>query len=79
MIKKTDSLNPINQEFAKSMSYMLEQLDVDNKALSYLPFVLSDEDSNNIFTIFKAFSPTLFHNSSRLSFILLLCNGQKRM
>lgn len=78
MIKKTDNFNPINQEFAKSMSYMLEQLDVDNKALSYLSFVLSDKDSNNIFTFFKAFSPTLFHNSNRLSFILLLCNGQKR-
>lgn len=79
MIKKTDSLNLIHQEFAKSMSYMLEQLDVDNKALSYLPFVLSDKDSKNTFTFFKAFSPTLFHNSNRLSFSLLLCNGQKRM
>lgn len=30
----TDSLDSFNPEFAKSVSYMLEQLDIDNKALT---------------------------------------------
>lgn len=52
------SLGPINQECVKA--HISQQLHIDNKALSYLPFVLSDKDSNITFTVFKALSPSLF-------------------
>lgn len=79
MIKMSDSLGSINQEFAKPMTHELEQLATDSKVLSHLPFARSDKDSNNALQFSKHFHPHDFAIWKEVGFILILSNGQERM
>lgn len=75
----TDSLGSIHQEFVKPVSHELEQLDSDNKALSYLPLVLSDKESSSTLHFSKHFHLHYFAIWKEVCFILILYNGQEGM
>lgn len=54
--KTTGNLGTTNQEYVKSISYILKQLDNNDNVLSYLPFALTSKESNNTF----GFHPRFF-------------------
>lgn len=61
------------------MSHELEQLAIDSEALSYLPLVLSDKDSNNALQFSKHFHLHCYAIWKEVFFILNLSNGQERL